>query len=521
MLRRQSGRLLRQWDPDKLRGVKKLFSAHREALDHAYAQHANNRDQYLDVDDQGPALYMGHMNKGLRDINRFAAGYDFIVEMRDARLPFSTGSPTLDDIGTDKPRLLVFNKSDMANQEVNRLVQHYYESKGHYALFTNAKHTWRDTVEAVQKFVSFILPRKEHSTLAYVGCVVGMPNVGKTTLLNSLRLAHHHEHHRPDMRQRASMRAVGMTPGTTRVVSMVHLSRDPHIVVYDTPGLVMPQANTRVQALRLTAVGIIECNASSLTHGIVSRYIYGVMEGSGATAHLAECLRLPRPPISYEDCMQLLAERSGSAGFSTHAMTATTIAEKMIIEDFRRGKLGRITLDKIPDNVVKTAANPTPAAQLGTASSTGTKSTAPEGDADAAMGSVASIDPREYMFTHDVRSEDVAPPHPPSMEEVMTQLHRADVVDFTASTDRGERAASTPRHTAGDGGAAYRVDVADTTGAGVISRRKVPIATETAESVASHCRFRTTAAALAQADAERLKSMQARTGQRKKTVGRV
>jgi mitochondrial GTPase 1 len=446
------------FDPAFMRKVKRTLNAYKGSMEGS-TKKTMSREAFVDIDEKGAAWYLGHMQSATTMLAEKVKDSDFILEIRDARLPFTTENPNIRKLTAGKPRLVIFNKAELANEDCSRAIQAYYESIGTFALFTSAQRCWKDVVEAVQRFTTHILPPQPYKTVAHIGLVVGMPNVGKSTLINSLRLAHEYQFHREDFRRSRAPETVSITPGTTRGMKLVPLSKDPPVVLYDTPGLTLPGCFTKESGLKLAACGIIPTNDVSLPQGMVARYIYDILAASGSAEHMAECLHLPRVPISFDDCVAMICERSGSSGQTEMGNLDPVRAQRFFVHDFMMGNLGKITLDVLPRRVLRSSHAPSASPLL-------------EGGSGESGSAGVHGGEEEYVWTHHVETTDVVDRYPDHMRDILESLKGPLHNDSTGQRRGATAGARNP---------------ADT----VISRKRGPISRATAfdEQLKRHTRL--------------------------------
>ena len=188
--------------------------------------------------------YPGHMKRARRQIADMLPRIDVVIEVLDARLPMSSANPILRELNRHKPCIKVLNKNDLADPEVTQeWVGHFDQEDGIRALPLDAKEPL--SVARLPKLCRTLAPRRGKPGKPVRTMVVGIPNVGKSTLINTLagkRIAR-----------------VGNKPALTTCPQQIDLHND--ILLSDTPGLLWPRLDDQKGAYRLAASGAIGDNA--------------------------------------------------------------------------------------------------------------------------------------------------------------------------------------------------------------------------------------------------------------------
>ena len=191
--------------------------------------------------------FPGHMAKARRQVQENLKLVDIIFELVDARLPLASRNPMIDEVINQKPRLLILNKFDMADdQETKRWIA-YFEERGHKAVAINSFEG--KGLQAVNKAAQEILKEKWDrmkakgmKPRAIRAMIVGIPNVGKSTLIN--RLA------------KKNLAKTGNTPGVTKAQQWIKVGKE--IELLDTPGILWPKFEDKEIGYKLALTGAIK-----------------------------------------------------------------------------------------------------------------------------------------------------------------------------------------------------------------------------------------------------------------------
>lgn len=272
--------------------------------------------------------YPGHMKKTRDLISTHIKLVDFVVELLDARAPLASRNPLFDDLLGDKKRLLLLNKADLAEERVNQQWIHYFEKEGHDVLLMNAKDG--STVKMLDKLQQMGEPlqqklikqgRKARSLRIMI---LGVPNVGKSSLINRL--------------VGRSSAKTGDRPGVTRGKQWVRLRGD--LELFDTPGILWPKFDDQEQALYLALLGSIRDEILDLGDlayrliGILKEYYPGLLqkrygvEEEGEIIEIMDAIALSRGAL-------LPGKRIDYDRVS-----------RLLLDEFRGGILGRISLEQ-------------------------------------------------------------------------------------------------------------------------------------------------------------------------------
>jgi ribosome biogenesis GTPase A len=269
------------------------------------------------------------MGKALEQIADLIKRVDVVIEVLDARLPLSSSNYQLEDLRRTKPWIKLLNKHDLADPAVTKLwVRHFEQQTGIRALPLSSKqHT--ETKQLI-KLCKVLAPKRGKPGFPVRVMVVGIPNVGKSTLINTLA--------------GRSMAKVGDKPAITTTTQVIDLKNG--VVLNDTPGVLWPDMKDQEGAYRLATSGAIGANALDYT-------TVGFFAGEFMMRRYPDLLRkrfkLDDMPDSPDALIEAIGRCLGclvaGGGIDLHR------AAEAFLRELRAGKLGRISFEEPVENV--------------------------------------------------------------------------------------------------------------------------------------------------------------------------
>ncbi|MBR5799376.1 MAG: ribosome biogenesis GTPase YlqF [Lachnospiraceae bacterium] len=272
--------------------------------------------------------YPGHMTKAKRMMQENIKLIDLVIELVDARIPMSSRNPDIDELAKNKSRVILLNKSDLSDGAWNDKWTAYFEEKGFHVLKLNSKSG--AGIKSVQSLVQEACKEKiERDRKRGIknrpvrAMVVGIPNVGKSTFINSLA--------------GKACTKTGNKPGVTKGKQWIRLNQN--LELLDTPGILWPRFENQSVGEKLAMIGSINdeiLHADELAVAII-RFMQANYPGLLEKRYEIE---------STEDVYEFLK----AVCISRHCFLKgqepdIARASKMIIDDFRSGRSGRVTLE--------------------------------------------------------------------------------------------------------------------------------------------------------------------------------
>lgn len=282
--------------------------------------------------------YPGHMTKTRRMIASDLKLVDVVAEVIDARIPISSRNPDIDELVGDKPRIVVLNRADQADRDGNKRWADYFRSRGYYVMESDAKsgagvNQFSATVQVALKEKLAQWKEKGQVGRPIRAMIVGVPNVGKSTFINKIS-------------KRKSAKTQDR-PGVTRGKQWVSVSQG--LELLDTPGILWPKFEDEKIGLHLAFTGAVR-------DAIIDTETLGF--------HLIELLRNRNPaalterykitPSEELNGWDLLEAAGKKRGFliSGGEVDLERMAN-ILLDEFRGGKLGRVTLE-LPEDLERT-----------------------------------------------------------------------------------------------------------------------------------------------------------------------
>lgn len=272
--------------------------------------------------------YPGHMTKAKRMMQEDIKLIDVVIELVDARVPLSSKNPDIDELAKNKSRIILLNKYDLANPKHTDEWKKWFESKGYFVALVNSKNG--SGVKAVHEVIQQACKEKiERDRKRGIlnrpirAMIVGIPNVGKSTFINSFA--------------GKACAKTGNKPGVTKGKQWIKLNKN--VELLDTPGILWPKFEDQTVGLRLAFIGSIKeeiLNVTELSMEFI-KFMKEKYDGMLETKYEIE-----KSEDAYET-LQFIAERRGCKlkGNELDINKAASI----LIDDYRNGKIGRITLE--------------------------------------------------------------------------------------------------------------------------------------------------------------------------------
>lgn len=267
--------------------------------------------------------YPGHMHKASKAMREALSDVDVVVELLDARLPHSSQNPMIAELAGDKPCIKILNKADLADADLTAQWQsHFEEQAGVRTLcFTQDD---EDRRERVLRLVDKLAPTPAKSRTQVIAMVLGIPNVGKSSLINAMA--------------GRKLARTGNEAAITRGLQRIKIHDK--LLFLDTPGVLWPKIANPNSGYRLAASGAIRDTAIELDD--VASFLCGFLLACYPEQTLDRFGPEPLPATEFE-LLERIGRQRGCLRAGGHVDIAK--ASSLIIAEFRAGTLGRMTLE--------------------------------------------------------------------------------------------------------------------------------------------------------------------------------
>lgn len=276
--------------------------------------------------------FPGHMAKARREVEENLKKIDVIIEILDARIPYSSHNPMMDEITQHKPRVVVLNKMDMADEsETDRWISHF-KGQGKFPVAINGRsHQIISKIEPLAseatKEIFEKMESKGINKRAIRAMIIGIPNVGKSTVINNIA--------------KRKIAKTGNTPGVTKAQQWIKAGKNMELL--DTPGILWPKFEDDTVGKKLSLTGAIKDSVVPLDEVAIFGLTF-LQEN-----HLADLNRFYNVSIEEESGVIDIYDaigRSRGLKMSGNEINYEAVTDK-VIYDIRNGKIGRYTLDKV------------------------------------------------------------------------------------------------------------------------------------------------------------------------------
>ena len=267
--------------------------------------------------------FPGHMHKARKEIKKVMPQMDLIIEVVDARIPFSSENPLVPALRGDTPLIKVLNKRDLADPEITEQWLAWLEKERGVRAIT-LTHNQRNEALAILKLAEEMTPDHDRQKRALRVMILGIPNVGKSTLINTLA-------GRPAAK-------TGNEPAVTRAQQAIKLPNN--ILLYDTPGFLWPKLSPEACGYRLAVTGAIRSAVLDFEDVAMfeAEYLLEAYPELVKTRYGFE--ELPKDALALMDGIAEKRRFFGRGGIpDLHKVS------EVLLNEFRAGTLGRISLE--------------------------------------------------------------------------------------------------------------------------------------------------------------------------------
>ncbi|MCB1583421.1 MAG: ribosome biogenesis GTPase YlqF [Xanthomonadales bacterium] len=267
--------------------------------------------------------FPGHMHKAQKEIRQLVPEVDLVIEVLDARLPYSSQNPLLQKIRGTKPCIKLLNKSDLADQELNQIwIDELQKDKTVKAYAVNTSDT--GLIKQVPEWCQQWFPERAVNKKPIQVMIMGIPNVGKSTLINIM-----------------AERSIAKTGNEAAVTKRQQRIKLPgNVILHDTPGVLWPRFDNQNSAFRLAVTGAIKDHVVEAEDKAFFAAEYLIAAYPQLLKDRYELAEIPQEPY---DLLVAIGQRRGA--LQTGGRVDLTRISNLFLNELRLGQIGRITLE--------------------------------------------------------------------------------------------------------------------------------------------------------------------------------